>query len=197
MALNDAGKPRLGIVGAGKMGTTIARLAIAAGYDVALSGSGAADGIALIVDVLAPGASARSTAEVVAYADIAVLVVPMHRFRELPRDLFAGKTVIDAMNYWKDTDGVDEELAAAPDGTSVVVQQWFASARVVKTFNQLGYHELEEEILQRGQSGQSTMAIAGDDPGAVSGVIELVNRLGFNAVAVGSLASGQALEPAA
>jgi predicted dinucleotide-binding enzyme len=197
MGLNDAGNPHLGIVGAGKMGTTIARLAIAAGYDVALSGSRTADRIALIVEVLAPGALARSTAEVVSYADIVVLVVPMHRFRELPRELFAGKTVIDAMNYWKDTDGVDEELAAAPDGTSVVVQQWFASARVVKTLNQLGYHELEEETLQRGESERSTMAVAGDDPEAVAAVIELINRIGFNGVAVGPLASGQALEPAA
>src|SRR5919106_1542385 len=87
---------RLGIVGAGKLGTTIARAAVAAGYDVAVTGSGSADDIALTVDVLAPGARAAITREVVRHADLIVLAVPTHRFRELPRDLFAGKILIDA-----------------------------------------------------------------------------------------------------
>src|ERR1700730_17999624 len=130
---------RLGIVGAGRVGTTIARAAIAAGYDVAISGSATADRIALIVEVLAPGAHAVTTAEVVAHADLTVLAVPMHRFRELPRDLFAGKILIDAMNYWEEIDGVDQELASAPAGTRVVVQERFESARVVKSLNHITY----------------------------------------------------------
>jgi predicted dinucleotide-binding enzyme len=85
---------RLGIVGAGKFGTTLARAAIAAGYDVAISGSGPADDIALTVDVLAAGAHAATTEEVVRHADIIVLAVPTHRFRELPDDLFAGKILV-------------------------------------------------------------------------------------------------------
>src|SRR5262245_40360501 len=87
----EPGDQRLGIVGAGKFGTTLARAAIAAGYDVAISGSGPADDIALTVDVLVPGARAASTEDVVRHADVVVLAVPTHRFRELPRDLFAGK----------------------------------------------------------------------------------------------------------
>jgi predicted dinucleotide-binding enzyme len=83
---------RLGIVGAGKAGTTIARAAIAAGYDVVMSGSGPVERIAVIVDVLAPGARAVATDEVVRHADVIVLAVPAHRFRELPRDLFAGRS---------------------------------------------------------------------------------------------------------
>src|SRR5215831_9734616 len=119
---------RLGIVGAGKFGTTLARAAIAAGYDVAISGSGPADDIALNVDVLSPGARAATTDEVVRHADLIVLAVPTHRFRELPRDLFAGKILIDAMNYWEPVDGDDPELAGAPDGTSAIVQGRFPSA---------------------------------------------------------------------
>ena len=99
MSSGETGEGRLGIVGAGRVGTTIARAAIAAGYDVAISGSGGAERIALIVEVLAPGARAVTTDEVVAHSDVIVLAVPMHRFRELPRDLFAGKILIDAMNY--------------------------------------------------------------------------------------------------
>jgi len=111
---------RLGIVGAGKFGTTLARTAIAAGYDVAISGSGPADDIALTVDVLAAGAQPATTDEVVRHADIIILAVPTHRFRELPRDLFAGKILIDAMNYWQPVDGDDPELTTAPGGTSTI-----------------------------------------------------------------------------
>jgi hypothetical protein len=186
---------RLGIVGAGKLGTTIARAAIAARYDVAMSGSGTAERIALIVDVLAPGARAVSTDEVVDHADLIVLAVPMHRFRELPRDLFGGKILVDAMNYWEEIDGVDEELATAPAGTSVIVQKRFPSARVIKSLNQLGYHEFEEGRRPRGTPGRIAMAVAGDDRAAVLEVTQLVDRLGFDAVDVGPLETGVAMEP--
>jgi predicted dinucleotide-binding enzyme len=136
----------LGIVGAGKFGTTLARAAISAGYDVAISGSGAPDDIALTIDVLAPGATAATTDEVVRHADVIVLAIPMHRFRELPSDLFAGKILIDAMNYWEPVDGDDPELAAAAEGTSKAVQDRFRSARVVKSLNQLGYHHRLREL---------------------------------------------------
>jgi predicted dinucleotide-binding enzyme len=105
---SEAGDRHLGIVGAGKIGTAIARAAVAGGYDVAIAGSGPAERIELIVDVLAPGARAVSTDEVVRSADLIVLAIPMHRVRELPRDLFAGKILVDAMNYWEEIDGVDE-----------------------------------------------------------------------------------------
>jgi 8-hydroxy-5-deazaflavin:NADPH oxidoreductase len=186
---------RLGIVGAGKLGTTVASAAIAAGYDVAMSGSGAAERIALTVEVLAPGARAVTTGEVVRHADLIVLAVPMHRFRELPRDLFANKILVDAMNYWEPIDGVDEELAAAPTGTSVVVQKWFASARVVKSLNQLAYHEFEENRRPRGAPGRVAIAAAGNDRIAVRAVIQLIDRLGFDGVDAGSLEAGAALGP--
>jgi predicted dinucleotide-binding enzyme len=191
----ETGDLRLGIVGAGKAGTTIARAAIAAGYDVVMSGSGPAERIAVIVDVLASGARAVTTDEVVRHADVIVLAVPAHRFRELPRDLFAGKILIDAMNYWEPIDGVDQELATAPAGTSVVVQERFRSARVVKSLNQLGYHEFEENRRPRGAPGRVAIAAAGDDPAAVIAVIGLIDRLGFDAVDAGPLEAGLALEP--
>jgi len=188
-------EPRLGIVGAGKLGTTLARAAIAAGYDVAMSGSGPSDSIALTVEVLAPGARAATTAEVVRHADIIVLAVPTHRFRELPPDLFGGKILIDAMNYWEPVDGVDDELAGAPDGTSMVVQERFPSARVVKSLNQLGYHELEEQPRPSGAPGRIAIGAAGDDRMAVRAVMRLIDRLGFDPVDAGPLKNGLALEP--
>jgi len=186
---------RLGIVGAGKLGTTLARAALAAGYDVAMSGSGSAQDIALTVDVLAHGARATTTDEVVRHADVIVLAVPTHRFRELAPELFEGKVVIDAMNYWPPVDGDDEELADAPSGTSVVVQERFPSARVVKSLNQLGYHELEEQARPQGASDRTIVAAAGDDRSAVGAVMRLIDHLGFDPVDAGRLEQGEALEP--
>jgi predicted dinucleotide-binding enzyme len=192
---SEAGDRHLGIVGAGKIGTAIARAAVAGGYDVAIAGSGPAERIELIVDVLAPGARAVSTDEVVRSADLIVLAIPMHRVRELPRDLFAGKILVDAMNYWEEIDGVDEELATAPTGTSVLVQDWFSSARVVKSLNQLGYFKFEKSRRPRGTPGRLAMAAAGDDRAAVAAVLQLIDRLGFDAVEAGGLEAGLALQP--
>jgi 8-hydroxy-5-deazaflavin:NADPH oxidoreductase len=187
---------RLGIVGAGKLGTTIARAAIAAGYDVAMSGSGPADDIALTVEVLAPGARAVTTDEVVRHADIIILAVPTHRFREVPPALFLDdKILIDAMNYWEPVDGADPELATAADGTSTIVQERFPSARVVKSLNQLGYHDLDENRRPRGAPDRIAIGAAGDDTAAVRAVMRLVDRLGFDPVDAGPLDHGLALEP--
>ena len=160
-----------------------------------MSGSGRADDIALTVDVLAPGARAVTTDQVVGHAEMIVLAVPTHRFRELPRDLFAGKILIDAMNYWQPVDGDDPELTAAPDGTSTVVEEHFPSARAVKSLNQLGYHELDENRRPKDAPDRIAIGAAGDDRLAVRAVMRLIDRLGFDAVDAGPLASGLALEP--
>jgi 8-hydroxy-5-deazaflavin:NADPH oxidoreductase len=186
---------RLGIVGAGKFGTTLARAALAAGYDVAISASGPAEKIGLTVEVLAPGARATTTAEVVRHADIVVLAIPLHHVRDLAGDLFAGKILVDAANYWEAVDGDDPELTTAPGGTSAIVQEHFPSARVVKSLNQLGYHQLEENRRANGTPGRIAIGAAGDDHLAVKRVLRLVDRLGFDPVDVGPLRNGHTLEP--
>src|SRR5256712_5137021 len=194
MSSSETDQRRLGIVGAGRVGTTIARAAIAVGYDVAISGSGTADRIALIVEVLAPGARPVSTDEVVSHAALIVLAVPMHRFRELPRDLFAGKILIDAMNYWEEIDGVDQELATAPAGTSVVVQQRFPSARVVKSLNHITYYKFDDGRRPQGAPGRVAIAAAGDDRAAVAAPMQLIHRLWVVARAGGLLVARPAPE---
>jgi predicted dinucleotide-binding enzyme len=119
----------------------------------------------------------------------------MHRFRELPRDLFAGKILVDAMNYWEQIDGADKELATAPSGTSFVVQAHFPSSRVVKSLNHLGYFKFEQGRRPQGAPDRLAMAVAGDDPLAVADVMQLIDRLGFDAVDAGSLGAGLALQP--
>jgi 8-hydroxy-5-deazaflavin:NADPH oxidoreductase len=188
-------RERVGVVGAGKLGTALARAALAAGYEVAVASSGPAERIALSVDVLAPGALVATVDSVVDFADVIVLAVPAHRFRQLPSDLFDGKILVDAMNYWPDTDGDDPELTAADGGSSVVVQAHFPGARVVKSLNQLGYHELDEYPRDPGAPDRIAVAAVGDDRLAVRTVMHLIDRLGFDAVDGGPLAKGKLLEP--
>jgi predicted dinucleotide-binding enzyme len=188
-------KPRLGIVGAGKLGMTLARAALAAGYDVAIAGSASPQKIELTVDVLAPGASAMTLADVADFSETIVLAIPAHRFRELPGDLFGGKVLVDAMNYWPDTDGADPELAGAPGGSSALVRDHFPGARVVKSLNQLSYHQVEELPRERGGANRVAMAAVGDDRAAIRSVMDLIDALGFDPVDGGSLENGRLLEP--
>src|SRR6202035_3023405 len=168
---------RVGIVGAGKLGMAVARAALSAGYEVAVASSGPAERIALLVDVLAPGAVASTVEKVVGFADVIVLAVPAHRFRQLPSDLFDGKILVDAMNYWPDIDGDDPELAAQDGGSSVVVQARFPGARVVKSLNQLGYHELDDYPRAPGAPDRIAVAAVGDDRLAVRTMMHVIDPL--------------------
>lgn len=186
---------RLSIIGAGKFGTVIAKAAVEAGYDVAIASSRHPDEIALIIDVLVPGARPMTVADAVAHSSLVVLAVPSFRFRDLPPDTFAGKVLIDTINYWEQTDGIVADFVDNPGHTSEAVQRHFPSATVVKSLNQLGYHQFRDERQPAGTPGRVAMAAAGNDRAAVGRVLKLIDDLGFDPVDAGSLADGALLGP--
>jgi predicted dinucleotide-binding enzyme len=134
-------------------------------------------------------------ADVADFSETIVLAIPTHRFRELPGNLFDGKVLVDAMNYWPDTDGPDPQLASAPGGSSTLVRDHFPDARVIKSLNQLSYHQVEELPRERGAPDRVAMAAAGDDRAAVRSVLALIDALGFDPVDGGPLENGRLLEP--
>ncbi len=186
---------KIAILGAGKVGTSLARVAVHAGYRVDIAASGSPDRIALIIDVLAPGARATTVAEAVDGAELVVLALPLHKFKNLDVSVLSGHIVLDIMNYWTPIDGEITEFDDAPEGTSALVQRAIPDARVVKTLNHIGYHELEEQHRPAGAPDRVALGAVGDDREAVGEVLAFLERIGFDGIDGGPLANGVAFQP--
>jgi predicted dinucleotide-binding enzyme len=188
-------RPVIGIFGAGKVGTALARLLVSAGYDVALTGSPRQTALDLLVSVVAPGARVAAPDRLVDEADVVIVAVPFGKAETVPWESFDGKVVVDATNYWPPIDGRIPAIDDDPRSTSEIHAARNPRARVVKSLNHLGYHEMEDDAMPSGAPLRRALAVVGDDADARAVIARLIDDLGFDAVDGGALANGRALEP--
>lgn len=184
----------IGILGAGKVGIVLAQLALQAGYDVLIAGSGSVDKIELTVEVLAPGAKAVTGSEV-SLADVIILALPLSKYLTIEKEPLKNKVVIDAMNYWWEVDGVREDLTNPLQSSSELIQAYLSASHIVKAFNHMGYHDLLDEAVPADTPGRKAIAVAGDNKEAVEQVRKIVEDFGFDPLYIGPLKQGQRLEP--
>jgi predicted dinucleotide-binding enzyme len=180
----------IGLIGSGNIGSTVARLAIAAGNDVVLSNSRGPETLDVLVKELGPRARAATPTEAAEAGDLVVVTIPLHAYQDVPAAPLAGKIVIDTGNYLPDRDGHITELDNESLTTSELVQHHLTNSRVVKAFNNIYYVHLLALTRPPGAPDRSALPIAGDDTDAKTTVTAFLDHIGYDTVDAGPLAEG-------
>lgn len=187
---------KIGIIGAGMIGSTVAKLWVDAGHDVRLA-TRHPEELGTLVARLGTRASAGKPADAAAFGDVVMLTVPLKAIPDLARDLaplLAGKIVIDTGNAYERRDAdIARQATAHPGGSAAWAAALFSGARWVKAFNTVYFKVLETEAHRSGD--RVGIPLAGDDRDAVETVATLVRDAGFDPVVVGALARGKEFEP--
>jgi len=186
---------RIGLIGAGMIGGTIARLAVDRGHEVVLSNSRGPDTLADLVATLGPHASAADPRGAAAAGDLVVVTIPLKHYRSVPVTELSGKTVVDTNNYYPERDGRVAELDDARTTSSELLAEHLAGARVVKAFNTIYFEHLATQGLPPGAPDRRALPIAGDDADAKHSVAHLIDEFGFDVVDAGPLPEGRRFQP--
>jgi len=184
-----------GFIGSGNIGSTLARLAVAAGHDVVLSNSREPETLAEVVAELGPHARAATPAEAARAGDVVVVTIPLRSYPQVPVEELRGKVVIDTMNYYPQRDGNIPELDDESTTSSELLQAHLPDAKVVKGFNNIFVQHLAALPRPAGAEDRSALPIAGDDREAKQAVSELFDEIGYDTVDLGPLSEGWRTQP--
>ncbi len=187
---------RIGVIGSGHIGATVAHLLVCAGHEVAIANSRGPESLADLVADLGETARAGTVEQVVAFGDAVLVAIPLRAYDGLPAGAFEGKVVIDANNYYPGRDGHIAALDDERTTSSELLAAHLPGARVVKAFNTMYYETLAREGMPDGPRRQRlALFVAGDDDDAKQLVSTLIEDLGFAAVDSGSLAESAYQQP--
>ena len=184
----------IGIIGAGHIGSQVARAAIAKGYDVVISNSRGPETLADLVADLGPKARAATSTEAAAAGDFAVVTVPLKNYEQVPVAELAGKTVIDTNNYYWERDG---HIAALDNGSTTVsgmLQEHLPQSTVVKGFNHIAAADITTDGTPAGTPDRRALATASDSAEGIAFITALYDELGFDTVSTGDLDSSWRVE---
>lgn len=187
---------RIGILGAGRAGTALARAAAAVGIPVNIASSRPPNQMKYHLAQYAPQATAVPAKDIGTDVSLVVLMVPQDDLDDVDRDSLAGLTLIDATNRWENMALPSwlEDGQAAGLSSSEVIAQHFARSRVIKALNHISHWDLDSDSSTR-QAQQRALAVASDYEADADLVAQLVRTLGFTPVLLGELAKGSLLEP--
>ncbi|MGW9158819.1 NADPH-dependent F420 reductase [Microbacterium sp. NPDC055665] len=184
----------LGIIGAGHIGSQVARVAVANGYDVVIANSRGPETLAGLVEELGPRAKAATAEDAAAAADVAVVTVPLRAIDALPAAQLAGKIVLDTNNYYFERDGRIDALDKGETTTSELVQRALPDSKIAKAFNHIYASEITSDGKPAGAPDRRALATAGDDAEAVAFATRFYDEAGFDTVNVGSLSESWRVE---
>jgi 8-hydroxy-5-deazaflavin:NADPH oxidoreductase len=191
----------LGTIGAGHIGSALARVAVDAGHDVVLSNSRGPESLADLVAGIAARPTARGSVraatapEAAAAADLAVVTIPLHALGRVPVEPLAGKVVLDTGNYYPGRDGQIADLDERRVTSSELLQRHLPTSSVVKAFNHIAAAQIVDHRAPAGAPHRRALAIAGDDAAAKERVAAFLDELGFDVVDLGPLAESWRIEP--
>jgi len=177
----------IGLIGAGHIGSQLARLAVRHGYDVVVSNSRGPETLKELVSELGPRARASTAREAAEAGDLVVVTIPLKNIGDLPPAPLAGKIVIDTNNYYPQRDGQIAELDEERTTTSELLQRHLPKSKVVKAFNHIYAAELTTHGQPAGTPNRRALAIAGNDAEAKGVVTQLIDQFGFDVVDIGPL----------
>lgn len=180
----------IGFIGAGHIGSQVARLAVANGYNVVVSNSRGPETLSDLIAELGPKARAATVPEAAQAGDIVVVTIPLKNISTVPVAPLAGKIVIDTNNYYPERDGHIPELDNESTTTSELLQKHLPKSKVVKAFNHIYAAELTTHGQPAGSPNRRALVIAGDDPEAKATVTHLLDQFGFDTVDAGPLKEG-------
>jgi 8-hydroxy-5-deazaflavin:NADPH oxidoreductase len=185
----------VGFIGSGRIGSTVAKLAVAAGHQVVLSNSRGPETLRDLVGELGPLARAATGAQAAAAGDLVVVAIPFRAYPSVPVEPLSGTVVIDANNYYPQRDGQFADLDSGSVTSSELLQRHLPESSVVKAFNNIYYRHLESLSRPAGAADRTFLPIAGDDQAAKSAVTAFLDSIGYGAVDVGPLAEGWRQQP--
>lgn len=189
------GVTTVGFIGSGKIGGTVARLAVAAGHSVVLSNSRGPQTLQDLVAGLGPQARAATGEEAATAGEIVVVSIPLRAYLSVPPVPLAGKAVLDTNNYYAQRDGHISELDSKSVTSSELLQRHLPESSVVKVFNNIFFKHLLNLARPAGASDRTFLPIAGDDAQAKADVTRFLDSIGYGAVDAGPLAESWRQEP--
>ena len=184
---------RIGILGAGRAGTAIARAATRAGLEVHIASTRTPSQMRYHLMQYAPQARAVHAEEIADGVDLVILAVPQEDLDDVDPAWVAQRVLVDATNRWENEplpEWFEQGLASGLSSSEVIAQR-FPEARVVKALNHISHWAMDAP-----QTAEAPAAmVAADDPAAAQLVAQFVTALGFEAVVAESLAAGRHAEP--